>query len=259
MITNMIVKFKEKLKKSPVIGLFSKTIDPSFIECIGFSGFDFVIIDIEHGPVSLENAQNLVRAAQISNVLPIIRVRENSFNLISAYLDIGAGGIQVPHVKKAKDIKKILEYAKFFPRGKRGICKFVRAADYSSVPKESFFEKSNEIIIAIQLEGKEAIANLDEILNVEGYDILFIGPYDLSQSLGIPGQVDHPLVEDKILEIIEKCKKKKIIVGIFTDKIEDTLKWFKLGVKYLSYSVDVGIFYESCKTILKKIMSSIEI
>ncbi|MCK5548606.1 MAG: aldolase, partial [Thermoplasmata archaeon] len=99
------------------------------------------------------------------------------------------------------------------------------------------------------LEGKEAIANIDGIIEVDGIDIIFIGPYDLSQSLGVMGQVDHPSVREKMIEIIEKSTRKGISVGTFVETLDGAKNWMDLGIKYISYSVDVGIFYEACREI----------
>ncbi len=99
----------------------------------------------------------------------------------------------------------------------------------------------------------EGINNLSEIISVSGIDVIFIGPYDLSQSLGIPGQVNDPLVEDKMKEVTLKCKQHKIVVGTFADDIQTAKKWVSLGVQYMSFSVDVGILYEASKSILNQL------
>jgi len=99
------------------------------------------------------------------------------------------------------------------------------------------------------LEGQQAVSALDEILEVEGIDIIFIGPYDLSQSLGVPGQTTHPLVIRQMREITEKAQKKGIIIGTFTDSTETLKLWMDAGVQYLSYSVDVGIFCNACTSL----------
>lgn len=249
----IISNFKDKIKKSPVFGFFSKTIDPAFIECMGHAGLDFVILDLEHGPNNLISLSNLIRAAQFVNILPIVRIKEGDNNLISNVLDIGAGAVQVPHVKNIDDIKTLRQYSKFFPDGSRGMCRFVRAANYSAMDQYEYFKNANKTINIIQIEGKEGLENIDAMIEYGGFDILFIGPYDLSQSLGIPGQVQDPLVEDAMKKITEKCEKKNITVGTFCDNIDSAKKWICAGVKYLSYSVDVGIFYESSKEIVSKL------
>lgn len=212
-----IAKFKEKINRSLVYGLFSKTNDPGMIECMGYAGFDFIILDLEHGPNSVETLQNLIRAAQVSDIFPIVRVKEDSESIIGEVLDIGAAGIQVPQITNKKDAERVVKAAKFAPEGMRGVCRFVRAAKYSSMDRYEYFRMANEALVLIQLEGEDAINNLDEILEVKGIDIVFIGPYDLSQSLGIPGKINHPAVYEAMERIIEKCKGKGIHVGTFTD------------------------------------------
>ncbi len=250
MLKHLITDFREKLQDSYVLGPFSKTTDPSFIECMGFAGFDFAIIDMEHGPTTVESAQNLIRAAQLAGILPLVRVKEDVFSLIGSVLDIGAGGVLIPHVNTIDYLKRILDNAKFAPKGQRGVCRYVRAADYSSKRKEEYFKLSNDNLIIIQVEGLEAIKNIDDIISFGGFDVMFIGTYDLSQSLGVIGQVDHPLVREKIDEVIEKCRATDIVVGSFADTAEDAKKLIEIGIKFMSVSVDVGIFYEACRDIV---------
>ncbi len=103
----------------------------------------------------------------------------------------------MPQITNAKQAEEMIKLAKFAPSGMRGVCRFVRAANYSSMDRFEYFKEANESIIILQLEGQEAIDNLEDIIKVEGIDIVFIGPYDLSQSLGVGGQIDHPAVEEK--------------------------------------------------------------
>ena len=255
MLTESIRAFREKLRDGYVLGPFCKTADPAFLEAAGYAGFDFVIIDLEHGPNTIQTAQNLVRAACIGGVLPIVRVKEDALSVIGEALDIGAGGIQVPQVRTAEEARRVVEQARFAPQGRRGVCRFVRAADYSAMDRFRYFAEANEALVILQLEGTEAIANLPEIAAVPGVDILFIGPYDLSQALGVPGQVDHPEVARRMMEITGFCRKNGIIVGTFTDTPENARKWREAGIRYLSYSVDVGLFLEACRRVVQSVRS----
>lgn len=253
MITNNIRNFRQKLKDDFVLGVFSKTSDPAFIEIMGHSGIDFVIIDLEHSPNSVQTVQNLIRAAEVAKIFPVVRVKEDNTSIIGEVLDIGAGGIQVPQINDSEMAKEVIRLSRFSPEGMRGVCRFVRAADYSSMDRFRYFKEANEAVIILQLEGEEAIRNIDGILDVPGADIIFVGPYDLSQSLGVPGKIDHPVVVEKMKEIVEKSIQKGAAVGTFVDTIENAEKWRELGVKYISYSVDVGIFYEKCVEIVQKV------
>ena len=220
-MNDIVLKFREKIKNNEfVYGIFTKSQDPMFVEIQGISEYDFVILDSEHGPYSVSQQQNNIRAALLRGLLPIVRVSELSENMIGKALDIGALGVQVPQIENAKQAKKAVKYARFYPYGERGVCRFVSAADYSAKDRNEYFKSSKDLLVILQLEGVQAISNLDEILEVEGIDIIFIGPYDLSQSLGVPGDIKNPKVLNAMINIVEKAKEKNIVVGTFTDDYE---------------------------------------
>ncbi len=246
---------KEVLKEGKnVFGPFMKFTDPAAVEIMGFAGFDFVIIDAEHGPISMQNAQNMIRAAEIANITPVIRVANNDEALILRALDIGAQGIEIPQINSKSQAIKAVRSVKYAPQGERGVCRYVRAANYSSMDKYEYFKSANnETIIIAHIEGVKGINNLDEILSVPDMDVIFIGPYDLSQSLGIPGEVNNPLVTEKMKEVVLKCRENKVAVGTFADDVETAKSWVSLGVQYMAFSVDVGILYEASKNIINEL------
>ncbi len=253
MLTSMIRAFKEKLRREPVIGPFSKTEDPAFIETLGHAGFDFVILDTEHGPNSTRSLQHLVRAAQIGGALPIVRLKENAPFTVGEALDIGAGGVQAPQINGAAEAHELIQRARFAPAGRRGVCRYVRAADYSALPREDYFREANEAVLVVQIEGEAGLANLNEIIAVPGIDIVFVGPYDLSQALGLTGQVDHPRVKEKVRQIAATCRAAGLAVGTFVESPATAREWAGLGVHYLCYSVDVGIFLQAGREIVKAV------
>jgi len=235
-------------------GPFLKFTDPAVVEIMKFAGFDFIIIDAEHGPISMQSAQNMIRAAETVNITPVIRVANNDEVLILRALDIGVQGIEIPQINNKLQAIKAVRSVKYAPQGERGVCRYVRAANYSSMDKFEYFKSANkETMIIAHIEGVEGINNLDEILSVSGIDVIFIGPYDLSQSLGIPGQVNNSLVVEKMKEVILRCKESKVAAGTFVDDIETAKLWISLGVQYISFSVDVGILYEMSKQIVEKL------
>jgi len=238
-----------------VFGPFLKITDPAVVEIMGFAGFDFVIIDQEHGPIAIQNTQNMIRAAESIGITPIVRVNKNDEALILRNLDIGAQGVEIPQINNKKNAIQAVKSVKYFPQGNRGVCRFVRAANYSSMNKYEYFKEANqENLIIVHIEGLEGINNLDEILSVSGIDVVFIGPYDLSQSLGIPGEVNNPLVIEKMKEVILKCKNSDTVVGTFADDVKIAKFWASLGVQYVSYSVDVGILYNSTNNITNQLL-----
>ncbi|MDR3220158.1 MAG: aldolase [Dysgonamonadaceae bacterium] len=248
--------FKEKLKKGEAVyGPFMKTGDAAFVECAGHAGFDFAILDMEHGPVDFFHLQNLIRGAEATGILPVVRTYNSSETAISKALDLGAKGVQVPQIQSVEEAREVVKAAKYFPKGERGVCRFVRAAGYASTPRNEYFAQANEALVILQVEGKQVLNHLDSILRVEGLDILFIGPYDLSQSLGVPGQVSHPDVIAAIRKITEQAKQAGVVTGVFCDTFEAAALWRNAGIQYLSYSVDVGVFTEACTHIVNQLKS----
>jgi 4-hydroxy-2-oxoheptanedioate aldolase len=239
--------FREKARTSGVLGFFSKTTDSSLIEASAYSGLDYVILDMEHGPLQTETLKHHVMACKAGGIVSIVRVDAWDSHLIGKALDLGANGIQVPSINSAAQVRGVLQLAKFHPEGERGVCRFVRAADYSAMDRFDYFKDANRNLIIIQLEGKEGIESFDEIIEIEGVDVLFIGPYDLSQSLGISGQIDHPKVIGTIENLQQKAKSKGIVLGTFCDTPAMLKKWKGLGLGYLAYSVDIALFLEKLK------------
>lgn len=246
--------FKDKLAKGEVVyGPFMKARDGAFVECSGYAGFDFVILDMEHGPAGFSELQDLIRAAEAGGVVPVVRTFDSSDVAIAKALDAGAKGIQVPQVRSAAEAEAVVKAARFFPEGERGVCRFVRAAHYSATHRSDYFREANQSLIVLQVEGEQAVGELDAILKVKGFDILFVGPYDLSQSLGVPGQVSHPRVLEAIQVIAEKARAAGVVLGLFCDTPESAAFWKKYGIQYLSYSVDVGIYIEACMSIVYRL------
>lgn len=240
--------------KGAVLGPFCKMIEPGGYEIMGLAGFDFAIIDMEHGPISFERAQDLVRACELVGVSPVVRIPRNEEHYIIRALDIGAHGVQVPEINTRIQAEALAKAARYYPRGERGLCRYVRAAGYSSVPSAEYIPGANESVTVIaHLEAGEGLENLDEILAVDGIDVIFIGPYDMSQSLGIPGQVRSTRLVEKMIAIVEQAKARGKLVGTFVETIEDAKAWRSRGVTYLAYSVDVGLFYEKCAEIVQAV------
>ena len=238
---------RERLKKGDVfIGVFCKTTAPEFIEVIGYAGFDFCILDMEHGPVHLETLQHLVRAAEGSGLLPIVRTRDRAPESVAQPLDLGAAGVQVPQVASMAEAEAVVDAAKFAPRGHRGICRFVRAARFSALDRASYFAAANTSLVILQLESTH-LSEYEKIAEIPGVDILFIGPYDLSQSLGIPGEIEHPRVLEEMRKIIAVAKSRNKTIGVFADSVTQAQRWIEAGVQYIAYSVDVGLFYAACR------------
>lgn len=234
-------------------GPFAKTHDPFLIEILGRAGFDFVILDREHGPNGIRETLPLVLAAERSGLLPVVRVPRPEAATMQHVLDLGLAGVQVPQVQTEADARGVVEGARFHPLGERGVCRYVRAAGYGMADRAAYFRSQNEVATIIHIEGMEGVRNLDTILAVEGLDVIFVGPYDLSQSLGVPGEVEHPKVLEAVEDIVNRCRHAGKYVGTFVETPERAAAYRDAGVRYLAYGVDVGFFADACRATLAEL------
>jgi 4-hydroxy-2-oxoheptanedioate aldolase len=192
-------RLKEKLLSGqPAFGVSVMFPSPQVVEMVGRLGFDWVLIDCEHGSISPESVELMAMAAELAGVTAIARPWSNSPEAILRLMDRGVIGVQVPHVNTAADARQAVESVKFHPLGTRGLAAGTRPAQYGfNVSAADYVEEANrETLVCVQLEEAEALGNLGEILQVEGVDVFFIGPSDLSQSLGYPGRSDAPEVRE---------------------------------------------------------------
>ena len=235
--------------KNNLIGPFVRMARPETVEMLAMAGFDFGVIDIEHGgAVNMHEVYPLILAAENRGLKLIARIPGISEMHIKWLLDLGIGGLQIPHIKTKEDAQRAVQYSKFDPMGERGLCRFVRAAEFSNIPKEEYLTKANSSsIIILQIEGVEGAKNIEEIVSVNGIDIIFVGPYDLSQSMGLTGQIWHPDVAKEITRIIQICQQKGIATGVFTDTPQGVKHWSELGVKYINYRIDTEMFFDFAK------------
>ena len=242
-------EFRSKIKKGPVLGFFSKTIDPAFIEVAGFSQIDFVILDMEHGRLSFRELEVFLSVAERVGIYPVVRLPSLDRSLISRALDLGLVGVQIPGVASSAQIIEMQNAAYFAPNGDRGVCRFVRSADYGFLEKENYLLASPKPFLVPMLEGKEALKDLDGILSAMTGDVLFVGPYDLAQSLGRSGQIYSEEVQAVITEVCLSAESYGVNVGVFYDDIRYTNFYVDLGVRFMAYAVDVSIFGQACRNV----------
>ena len=234
----------ETAKHTMRLGPFVKVARPEMIEAIALAGFDLAVVDMEHVPVSQSDLYPLVLAAERRNLQLIVRIPAREQRYFMWCLDLGIRHIQVPFVETAQDVATCVENSYFSPQGMRGLCRFVRAADFSAKPRDEYLAGANQSTqLIFQVEGQRGVANVPEILDaVPKGSVLFIGPYDLSQSLGKPGRIWDPEVVGQIESIVAKSTAKGVGVGIFTDTPEGIGFWAARGVGLIEYATDLNIF-----------------
>lgn len=229
-------KTKAKLEAGEtVFGCFVRYPDASLIEVIGYQGWDFCVFDAEHGVIEPRDCENMVRAAELRDMTPIIRVTTNLPPIILRYMDSGAQGLHIPWVNSAAEANAAVQSVKYHPTGIRGLAG-IRAADYGQ--RGSFGEyvqKANrETLVVIHIETIEAVDQLPEIIAVPGVDVIFIGPTDLSHSLGVPGNVGHPSVQEAISRIVETVKNSSATLGMMVGNAAAAREWRERGARYIA-------------------------
>ncbi len=246
-------KLKRTLKSGEAaFGTFVTCNSPDMVEILALSGFDFIVIDTEHGPLSVESTINLIRAAELRGMTPITRVTENTQTKILRSLDVGAHGVQVPQVNNKSDAEKVVEYSKYFPLGNRGVA-LPRAADFATVAPLEYFKTNNaESLIVVHCENKIGLENIEEIASVPEVDVIFLGPFDMSQSLGIPGQVTHPLVEDAAQRVLDACKKYNKAAGILAMSGKQAIQRVDQGFQYVPIGLDITLMANAFKYEISK-------
>ena len=244
---------KEKIKnKEKVLGTFFELGSMSVIECLGQTGLDFVIIDNEHGPFETESTMNYV------GLTPLVRVREVSRPAILKPLDIGAKGLIVPCIETVEQAKKVVEYGKFSPIGKRGFCPSRKDYWGYSHPQGQPIDvgmkhENEETLLILQCETVGCLENIETIVSMDGVDGIFIGPFDLSISMGIPGEFDNPEFLKAIDKILSTCKKYNKISSVFTGRFDDIDKYYKQGFDIVTYSLDANILVDGFKNIVSTV------
>jgi 2-keto-3-deoxy-L-rhamnonate aldolase RhmA len=185
------------------------------------AGFDFFVVDTEHGSANTESLQRISRGARSAGIVPLVRVTEITYALIARTLDTGALGLMVPHVETADDARQIVRCAKYPPVGERGFGLRAAVTDYSgaSVPDAIAWSNAETMIMA-QVESRRTLDQLDEIAAVPGIDVLLIGPTDLSISLGVPGQMLHPTMQEAYRHVVEVAKRRGVAAGIHPSDVK---------------------------------------
>lgn len=255
-------KIKEKmLKKEKPLGTFLVMATQSHIECMGELGLDYVIIDTEHGPYDTENMINLIRGAERAGITPFVRVANTDHKEIQRCLDQGAKGIIVPMLNTIEDFKRVVSFAKYKPLGNRGFAG-VRSNNYGydeniSAGIETFMKKCNdEILVLPQCETVGALEIIEEVVQLDGIDGIFVGPFDLSISLGVPVQFGHPIFIEAIERILNACKKANKPAIIYAGSIEAAKDAFAKGFDSVAYNIDASVFINGYKRDISEIRST---
>lgn len=232
-------RFAAWLKEDrPLLGMFMGITSPALVEMAAFAQFDFVIIDNEHGPAGIETTEHMIRAARCAGIVPLVRVSGANVQEILRTLDVGASGVQVPQVNNPEQARLVVEAAKYPPMGNRGVAFSTRAAGFGFFGGAAHVQNSNaQTVVITHIETVEAVKNLDKMLAIQGIDAMFIGPTDLSTSMGHAGNPGHPEVQATIADCIGRVRAAGKVPGVLITNADEFHKFRALGARYFPINV----------------------
>lgn len=247
------------MKNNISIGSWITLNHPSIAEIMADAGFDWLCVDMEHSVIDYFDAQQLIATIQSKGIKAFVRVGENNTRIIKRVLDAGADGIIVPMVNSKEDALKAIDAVKYPPRGKRGVG-LARAQKYGFGFEEYKDNYADDIKLIVQIEHIDAVNNLEEILSLEEIDGTFIGPYDLSGSMGKPGKYDDDDVKDVLMRYEEIAKKYNKLIGFHVVQPEYQLVLDKIekGYNFIAFSLDTFFLGHIARNQMNKIKTRLQ-
>lgn len=246
--------FKQRLQqRDPLLGFFSGIPSPAVVEMIAYTGFDFVIIDAEHGPMGMESIDYLVRTAQGAGITALVRVPHPS--AIQQVLDLGADGIVVPHIRTVEDARALVDACYYTPLGKRGVSTVARSARFGAAGGAEYLaNRHRHTVVMPMIEDVEALPNAAAIGALQGIDGLFVGPSDLSAAMNHPGQPNHPEVVAAIARVRDSVLTvKNVGLGTTGRGVADVAGTMKSGFNFIAFSAQLTIV-----SALRELMSALK-
>lgn len=254
------MSLKQKLKNNELtIGSWIMMGNSMSVEVMALAGFEWLVVDIEHTSINMETVQTLITTIQANNMKALVRVSKNEEVVIKKVLDMGADGIIVPMVSSKEDALQAVDYAKYPPMGKRGVGLY-RASGYGTTFEEYKKWVNDELVIIAQIEHIDAVNNIDDIVSVEGIDGTIIGPYDLSGSMGYPGEFERDDVKIAVQKVLDRCKEKNVpsgfhVVDTNPSKLQEKIKQ---GCTFLAYGIDYFFMRDAAMSGMSKIKGELK-
>lgn len=218
-------------------------------------GFDYLILDMEHGSMDLARARETIHLARACGVAPLVRVSEAQYPLVTRALDAGAEGIVLPRVEDPSQCRDLVRYARFQPEGERGLTTFAGHNDFTPVADVAAFvaERNRNILLFVQIETRAGLDNREAILSVPGIDGCLVGTGDLGFSLGYPGQTSHPEVLKAAESVFATCRERKLFYTLPVRTPDDTARWQAAGMNMITLSTDGGLLAAGARQFLASV------
>ncbi len=241
---------KARLRAGEVlVGTLVTLPSPEVAEILAHLGFDYLWIETEHAPMDFVHAQALIQA--VGGRCPcLVRIPGRDEVWVKKALDIGASGIIVPHVRSASEAKLIVDWSLYPPDGRRSVG-VARAHDYGMEFREYLGSANEELVIVIQAEHRQAVEHIDSIVAVPGIDAVLIGPFDLSGSLNVLGETDHPRVLEAVDRVRRTCQAACVPVGIFAADVSMAKRWLEQGFSLIALGMDTSFLWQSAQAALE--------
>lgn len=237
------LKAGETLLGQLLLEFFTPGIGPMLDAC----GLDFVIFDMEHGRCDVPMAEQLIASCRGSGIVPIVRVPDLRFAPLSRMLDIGAQGVMVPRVETREQTEDIVAQLKYAPQGRRGVATGIAQDLYRAGGAEFFAQANEDTTVIVQVETVKGMENLDAIAAVPGVDVIWIGHYDLTVSMGIPAQFDHPDMLKAMDDLLAACNRHGVAPGFLPPTQESAAHWISKGFRMLSLGSDIGVYLDGMR------------
>ncbi|MEZ4706387.1 MAG: aldolase/citrate lyase family protein [Caldilineaceae bacterium] len=229
--------------KTPVGHMLMEFGTRGMAQMLESADIDFVLIDTEHSPFGVAEIANLVAWFKATTIAPFVRIPQIEYHFIARTLDMGALGIMIPNVKTGEAARRIVNAAKYAPLGDRGVALGTAHTDYKSVVPAEFMAYANQnTTIICQIESQEGLDNLEEIASTPGVDVLWVGHFDLTQSMGIPGQFDNQRFLDGLQKVVDVARQRGLGAGIQPGSLAQAQQWMEIGYNVISYAADIAVY-----------------
>ena len=254
-----MMPLRQRLRRGEVIlgqmilELFTPGIAPMLAAC----GLDFVLFDMEHGRCDIKQTSELIVSCRGTGITPLVRVPDVSFGPLSRVLDLGARGVMVPRVETREQAEEIVAQLRYAPAGRRGVALGIAHDLYQAGGADYFARANEEVLVILLLETEKAFANLESIVSVPGVDVVWMGHFDLTVSLGIPAQFDHPRFLAAMDELVAACRRHDVAPGFLPASPEAALHWIQKGFRAISLGSDISVFLHGLQDFRRTVLQGV--
>jgi len=222
---------------------------PAVVQLLAQYGLEFVFLDMEHGPYTVETAADLIQVARLAGITPLVRVPDIHYHLYSRLLDAGAQGIMTPRVESAAQVRQIMQATKYPPLGQRGFSRLAGHVDYAEIDFHQYVQWANDNIVnLIQVESKAGVEALQEMIAVPDVDGVLVGMDDLALSLGVAGNTRHRLAEEMLASIVATCEQWGMPWGLHIPDTQRLIRWIEQGMTIATFSSDIWMLQDALRS-----------